>query len=218
MATEGRAAPERDSELDLKARIAGLCDTVERIYESEDCYPKITVERHWSQHNPTICGEIARPHAFRWYLERELTALARQGAEIKVEGSRRRISLNSPELLKKIDESSFDLTRKKLFLFGPERVDLSIARLEHYTATAAHDFQRFILLTNYQMHVEAFAGLYPDCIRPSRRGAQMPAYHHALPHNSGFSIVNIGVGPSNAKNLTDHAAVLRPDAMLMIGH
>ncbi len=207
-----------DAEADLKARIASLCDTVERIYETEDCYPKITVERHWSKHNPTISGEIARPNAFRWYLERELAALARQGAEISVEGSRRRISLNSPELLKKIDESSFDLTRKKLFLFGPERVDLSIERLEHYTATAAHDFQRFILLTNYQMHMEAFARLYPDCIRPSRRGAQMPAYHHALPDSSGFSIVNIGVGPSNAKNLTDHAAVLRPDAMLMIGH
>jgi len=30
--------------------------------------------------------------------------------------------------------------------------------------------------------------------------------------------VNIGVGPSNAKTLTDHAAVLRPDLFLMIGH
>jgi AMP nucleosidase len=32
------------------------------------------------------------------------------------------------------------------------------------------------------------------------------------------SIVNIGVGPSNAKTLTDHLAVLRPDLVLMIGH
>ena len=46
----------------------------------------------------------------------------------------------------------------------------------------------------------------------------MPAYHHVLPDNAGLSIVNIGVGPSNAKNFTDHVAVLRPDAMLMIGH
>jgi len=30
--------------------------------------------------------------------------------------------------------------------------------------------------------------------------------------------VNIGVGPSNAKTLTDHLAVLRPDLVLMIGH
>ena len=200
------------------ARIRDLCDEIERIYESGDRYPKITVTRHWSKHNPTISGEIARPTAFRWYLERELLALARKGAQIEVEQSRRRISLGSPELLQKIDESSFDLTRKKLFLFGPERVDLSVERLEHYTSTEAHHFQRFILLTNYPMHMEVFAHLYPDCVKPGRPGAQMPAYHHVLPDNGGLSIVNIGVGPSNAKNLTDHVAVLRPDAMLMIGH
>ncbi len=34
----------------------------------------------------------------------------------------------------------------------------------------------------------------------------------------GVTIVNIGVGPSNAKNITDHLAVLRPEAWIMIGH
>ena len=46
----------------------------------------------------------------------------------------------------------------------------------------------------------------------------MPALHHCGAAQDGISIVNIGVGPSNAKNLTDHLAVLRPDAMLMVGH
>src|SRR5690606_23976163 len=31
-------------------------------------------------------------------------------------------------------------------------------------------------------------------------------------------MVNIGVGPSNAKTITDHVAVLRPHAWLMLGH
>ncbi len=203
---------------ELEARIAGLCDEIERIYESAGRYAKLTVHRSWSKHNPTTSGEIARPRSIRWYLERELAALARQGAEITVEPSRCRISLGSAELLEKIDESAFDLTKKKLFLFGPERVDLSVERIEHYTATEARDFQPFVLLTNYEMHMEAFERLFPDCIRPSRSGAQMPAYHKPLPGRRGFSIVNIGVGPSNAKNFTDHVAVLRPDAMLMIGH
>jgi AMP nucleosidase len=35
---------------------------------------------------------------------------------------------------------------------------------------------------------------------------------------SGISLVNIGVGPSNAKTATDHIAVLRPHAWLMVGH
>lgn len=34
----------------------------------------------------------------------------------------------------------------------------------------------------------------------------------------GVTLVNIGVGPSNAKTITDHLAVLRPQAWLMIGH
>ncbi len=199
------------------ARIGELCDGLEQIYE-RNCYPKVTVTRHWSEHNPAISGEIARPAAYRWYLRRELLKLARQGAQIDVEPSRERIDLTSPGLLQKIDKSSLDFTRKKLFLFGPERVDLSVEQLEHYTGTRANDFQRFVLLTNYEMHMKEFAETYPHCVKPSRSVVQMSAYHHREEDNAGFSIINIGVGPSNAKNLTDHAAVLRPDAMLMIGH
>jgi AMP nucleosidase len=202
---------------DLEARIEGICERIERIYAGNR-YAKITVRRHWSQHNPVISGKLARPSAYRWYLLRELLKLARQGAEIQVEPSRQCVELNDPDLLKRIDESDLDFTRKKLFLFGPERVELSIKRLEHYTGTRAEDFQRYILLTNYAMHMDAFETAYPKCERPARSNVQMPAYHHRMEGNSGISIVNIGVGPSNAKNCTDHLAVLRPDAILMVGH
>ncbi|MEH6563843.1 MAG: AMP nucleosidase [Halopseudomonas sp.] len=48
---------------------------------------------------------------------------------------------------------------------------------------------------------------------------QMPAYHlQAQNPAEGITLVNIGVGPSNAKNITDHLAVLRPHCWLMIGH
>ena len=48
---------------------------------------------------------------------------------------------------------------------------------------------------------------------------QMPAYHlQAENPAEGITLVNIGVGPSNAKNITDHLAVLRPHCWLMIGH
>ncbi len=51
-----------------------------------------------------------------------------------------------------------------------------------------------------------------------KRMPQMPAYHLKRPDNSGITMVNIGVGPSNAKTITDHIAVLRPHAWLMLGH
>ena len=50
------------------------------------------------------------------------------------------------------------------------------------------------------------------------RMPQMPAYHLKMPGGRGITMVNIGVGPSNAKTITDHVAVLRPHAWLMLGH
>jgi AMP nucleosidase len=47
---------------------------------------------------------------------------------------------------------------------------------------------------------------------------QMPAYHLLRADRTGLTMVNIGVGPSNAKTITDHIAVLRPHAWLMLGH
>ncbi len=53
---------------------------------------------------------------------------------------------------------------------------------------------------------------------PPPRLPQMPAYHLVRPDGSGITMVNIGVGPANAKTITDHIAVLRPHAWIMLGH
>ncbi|MBQ0130865.1 MAG: AMP nucleosidase [Comamonas sp.] len=47
---------------------------------------------------------------------------------------------------------------------------------------------------------------------------QMPAYHLVRQDADGITMVNIGVGPANAKTITDHIAVLRPHAWMMLGH
>lgn len=51
-----------------------------------------------------------------------------------------------------------------------------------------------------------------------KRLPQMPAYHLKRADGNGITMINIGVGPSNAKTITDHVAVLRPHAWLMLGH
>ncbi|AVR99295.1 AMP nucleosidase [Pseudoduganella armeniaca] len=53
---------------------------------------------------------------------------------------------------------------------------------------------------------------------PLPRLPQMPGYHLIRADGAGISMVNIGVGPANAKTITDHIAVLRPHAWLMLGH
>src|SRR6185437_6393314 len=110
-----------------------------------------------------------------------------------------------------------------------ERVDYSLARLYHYTGTSPAHFQKFVLLTNYQRYIDEFVafgrkeaaagGDYVAFVEPASPGMpQMPAYHLLRPDGQGITIVNIGVGPSNAKTITDHIAVLRPHCWIMLGH
>jgi AMP nucleosidase len=181
-------------------------------------YSRLTVERPWSAHNPVLAGEFAAPGAIRWYLARELGRLAAAGARISVTQGRLAVDLHDAAIGPAVDETRWDLRRKKLFLFGPERIALSIDRLQHYTGTPAESFQRYVLLTNYAWHVAEFRAAFPDSVGPQSGDHQMPAWHHAEPGRAGITIVDIGVGPSNAKTITDHLAVLRPDLLLMIGH
>jgi AMP nucleosidase len=137
---------------------------------------------------------------------------------------------------------------RPLSLFDGPRVDFSLARLRHYTGTPVEHTQRYILFTNYVRYVDEFVrwaveelrsegspyeglsaagGVYvtkdmPDAVAQVAEGGwrrhQMPAYHLIAPNGEGITLVNIGVGPSNAKTICDHLAVMRPEAWLMIGH
>ncbi len=130
-----------------------------------------------------------------------------------------------------------------LSLFTAQRVDYSLARLAHYTATDAGHFQNHVLFTNYQIYVSEFEAYARTQLANPESGyssfvstgnveitdadapieqpmklPQMPTYHLKRKDGSGITLVNIGVGPSNAKTATDHIAVLRPHAWLMVGH
>lgn len=137
---------------------------------------------------------------------------------------------------------------RPLALFDGPRTDFSLARLRHYTGTPPEQFQRYILFTNYTRYVNGFvrfglaelaregspfealavpghiftradaADAVADVASGGWRRHQMPAYHLIAPGGRGVTIVDIGVGPSNAKTICDHLAVLRPEAWLMIGH
>jgi AMP nucleosidase len=145
---------------------------------------------------------------------------------------------------------------RPLALFTAARVDFSLHRLRHYTATSPTHFQNFVLYTNYQFYIDEFVKLgqkimektddpverayrsqYSAFVEPGDvttynanldhdaphgspppRLPQMPAYHLKRADSSGITMVNIGVGPSNAKTITDHIAVLRPHAWVMLGH
>jgi len=132
--------------------------------------------------------------------------------------------------------------------FDALRTDFSLARLKHYTGTPVEHIQPYVLFTNYTRYVDEFVswacaqivdpaspyialsgagGVYvtPETADLQQTTSdltwkkhQMPAYHLIAKDGKGITLVNIGVGPSNAKTICDHLAVLRPHAWLMIGH
>ncbi|MFW6413325.1 MAG: AMP nucleosidase, partial [Oceanicaulis sp.] len=145
------------------------------------------------------------------------------------------------------DRPSLPGAPRPLSLFDAARTDYSLQRIKHYTGTPSEDVQDFILFTNYHRYVDAFVEWAAEQLKgeneyealsaagfvrvtaetedpageiaaaPWRR-FQMPAYHLIAPNGRGITLVNIGVGPSNAKTITDHLAVLRPECWLMVGH
>ncbi len=147
----------------------------------------------------------------------------------------------------KIVNGHYERTEGKATPLGPftaQRIDYSLHRLSHYTATSPRQFQNYVLFTNYQFYIDEFIAYahkvladpnsgYETLVEPGNRITragektegevaarmpQMPTYHLTRAGNSGITLVNIGVGPSNAKTITDHVAVLRPHTWLMLGH
>jgi len=226
----------------------------------------------------TYACSIARPALFRDYLQTQLEHLTTDyGVDISVGRSRSEIpypyvldgsginldQVTAAELSRwfpsnelahigdEIADGVWDYSvhdARPLALFDGPRTDFSLARLRHYTGTAAEDFQHFILFTNYVRYVDEFVRFGVSELRregsPYRalsvpgghyergdltnaeaqiaagnwRRHQMPAYHLIAEGRAGITLVNIGVGPSNAKTICDHIAVLRPEVWLMIGH
>ena len=213
---------------------------------------------------------VTNPELFRGYFTEELTRITSElGASISVglsdepiplqfaldpyhtqedqgrEAERYFPSPNLVELNDEIIDGRTILRRDRplpLSWFRAGRVDYSLFRLQHYTATDPKHFQRFVLFTNYQRYVDEFLQYAQEeiergdaiaLVEPGNRVTlqgeapnkaalaqlpQMPAYHLVRPDNMGDTLINIGVGPSNAKTITDHMAVLRPHSWLMIGH
>src|SRR6478609_4429878 len=126
----------------IRAAVTDLCDALEAI-DADGWYPVIAVVRPWSRHNPEITGEFARPRTIRWYLERELGALLELGATITVRASRPATPIDDPALLRALDEVAWEMRAKKLFLFAPERMALSMERIAHYCGTPAESFHRY---------------------------------------------------------------------------
>ena len=100
--------------------------------------------------------------------------------------------------------------------FTAQRIDYSLHRLSHYTATSPNHFQNFILFTNYQFYIDEFCAHARDIVAAGTSGytsfvepgnlitpagetmpaegntplrlPQMPAYHLTRPGHNGSAV------------------------------
>jgi AMP nucleosidase len=216
---------------------------------------------------------ITRPKLFKGYLIQQLSLLIKNhNVPIQIDYSETPIPIHfamKEEIAPDLQLNNFDFTLRDYFdvpnlsntnddivngtleksqikplaPFTAQRIDYSLARISHYTATEPEHFQNHILFTNYQFYVDEFISYahlvikdkesgYEELVGPGNQALtnknnsklnnkslpQMPAYHLKRKDGTGITLVNIGVGPSNAKTATDHVAVLRPHAWIMLGH
>ena len=190
-------------------------------------------------------SKVEIPFPYVWDQEQAARLTVEQSSEIALHFPSPQLALIGDEVAD--GDFLIEEGIKPLALFDAPRVDFSLQRLNHYTGTPFQHFQPYVLFTNYHRYIDAFAewaverikqpGPYvslsaaggvevfadtPNALEkiqnaPWRRH-QMPAYHLRRADGQGITMVNIGVGPSNAKTITDHLAVLRPQCWIMVGH
>jgi AMP nucleosidase len=203
---------------------------------------------------PVEIGESSEPIPVHFAYRSDINAEAGIGNHSPLDERPLRDLFDTPDLAA-MDDAIVDGTLRavpgapaQLALFRAARVDYSLHRLYHYTGTTPEHFQNFVIFTNYQFYMDAFAAqcrehmeagdpAYDAFVAPGNvvmpnarfgrpaaatalpeRMPQMPAFHLVAPRHDGVTMINIGTGPSNARNITDHVAVLRPYAWLMLGH
>lgn len=82
--------------------------------------------------------------------------------------------------------------------------------LPRYTGRKLEDFGKYILLTNFQLYIEMFAGQFNVPVVGEERN---------MPNASakGITIINFGMGSPNAATIMDLLSAIHPEAVLFLG-
>jgi AMP nucleosidase len=82
--------------------------------------------------------------------------------------------------------------------------------LPRYTGIQTEDFERYILLTNFQGYLDEFAEINQTDVVD--RNVAMPAAT-----SNGITMINFGMGSANAATIMDLLAAIQPKAVLFLG-
>jgi AMP nucleosidase len=92
-----------------------------------------------------------------------------------------------------------------------ERLQIARNWLPRYTGMPLDDFGDYILLTNFQYYIDAFAEKFECKVFGSDKPMQ------AATNSSGLTIINFGIGSANAATIMDLLSARMPKGVLFLG-
>jgi AMP nucleosidase len=92
-----------------------------------------------------------------------------------------------------------------------DKLDIVRNWLPRYTGMPLDEFGDYILLTNFHTYVERFADRFGSVIRGTDHAMQ------AATNGNGLTIVNFGIGTSNAATIMDLLSAIQPKGVLFLG-
>jgi AMP nucleosidase len=110
------------------------------------------------------------------------------------------------------EDASLRTVNPNLIYNNPEKWRIGREVLERYTGTAPEQFQKQILLTNFEYYMERFSVLCDDA--ETTRGSAMTVKHSP---RMGVSLVNFSVGSPVAALIIEVLATAEPKATLFLG-
>ncbi len=105
-----------------------------------------------------------------------------------------------------------DLLRSRRIFGNEEKRKIAIDMLERYTGHSLADFQKQIILTNFQYYNERFNSLLPDAIHT--KGS---AFQASSSKKAQVTIIVFGVGSAMAALVGELISVVEPKAVLFLG-
>ncbi|MBN1558655.1 AMP nucleosidase [candidate division KSB1 bacterium] len=109
------------------------------------------------------------------------------------------------------DDSFYREFHSKLTYNNPEKLKIAREMLERYTGSAIDDFQKYILLTNFDKYIDVFARRYRSA---KQTGSMWSAVHSRESH---VTMIDFKIGAPTAALVIELLSVIEPQAVLFLG-
>lgn len=116
-----------------------------------------------------------------------------------------------PEGWDSLSDNPYFIPNSNRIYSNPAKQRIAKDMLERYTGSPVEDYQKQIILTNFEYYIDRFHAI---CGEKRTRGSAMTAVHSK---KQGVSIVNFSIGSPTAALIIELLSMAEPKAVLLLG-